>query len=276
MVAFTFYRGKWGSGQPAEPVAAADEHAIFDMMTRAGQRITFAGSYLAIFTATGVNETIHIKNTSCHLPGTIFDSNKQHIVSLLEISKTITDIDKCLSGMTYVIYAVDSGFSLRRDQFYTNDGADNFVIKLIGYTKPVSVLRRTGLTTDEVMMTPGEICAKIGEGIVFYSAPYSTWISYESKHEYDAYGIQYKHLSYSKRAMHVQRLNVELNRLANNGKTLYIYGTTYNGMLPRIHAPHLEALRGILLSDAQIDTYAVGDQVPADEKDITYDDDGYA
>jgi hypothetical protein len=78
---------------------------------------------------------------------------------------------------------------------------------------------------------------------------------------------------YSGMAKHAKKIDIILE-LSHSGDNLYIYSCTHDGKIfPRIHTPHLELLRDIIISGANIDKYVYANIAPAAEIDIRYDED---
>lgn len=270
---FSFYRGTWGSDACAIPIPASEEQAICDLIIRGGHHIMFSGTYIGIFTPVGYQIESLILNARIHgMPGTLFGHEQPDVDDLVKISAAISYIDALYKGMEYIIYMRGAVNRIAFNRFYNSENTSNMVRVILGYTRPVYVLRRTGFASEVIMITQSELRQKVTDGIVMTTLYNNTWISCEVGDKAAKYELP-NCISCSKRPSHMKNLHNELNKLANSDKTLYIYsGNSYRGMLPHIHEPHLEMLRGILLSDAQVDMYASSKYVSADDHDVIYDD----
>lgn len=273
---FTFYRGKWGTGQPAAPVSAIEEPTVRELISKDYHMITFDGYMgLAVFTPTGIpieREHIPVDNVHYDPIYDIMAYHKDEVQLISNAAARMSKFNSLYSGLDYIICIIGRDLRIANGIFYYNDGGHTAVSKYIKLITPFTALKRSGFTTGEITIDMIQLYAKTKHYVRIYDRNATTVIAQEC--DPDTIPDSKSHIIVSSRkAKYAENVNI-LRKLSHSGDNLYIYScSNYGVMLPRIHTPHLELLRDILISSADVDIYLHADVIPAAEGDIRYDDD---
>jgi hypothetical protein len=273
MALFTFYRGIWGSGQPAEQVPDSEEDALCAAVIGPGHTINIGGDF-SIFTQNSIEKTLESISmyTSCmQLVLRIPDPRYRETVSHYS---RINNYARKHHGAAYVMYRLTSG-QLWHRAFSTAFGTTypNFVADIhTYYAIPSAVIycNPSQGIMQEHNLSQADLCEKCGYYSVTISTPECITVIIMENGGFDQKASRTFNSASSVRLR--SYLEKFANVIGNYGFYVCSFGQT--GILPRVHAPHLSALEGILLTGQQIATYAAVDNPPADECDIQYNDDG--
>lgn len=271
-----FGRGIWGSGKNAAAVDADEHRAIAELVSKAsGHTIIFGGvERIAIFTQIGDMQVIELRQSDKKLGRKWMYMHTNSPKKVIRLAKRINDLSSRYRGLEYIIYKSNSICSPSP----SNSSCEHmcgYVPHLEAYSIPFAYVNPQ-LPASEVpigYVSQIELYDRCCRAISLRTYPIRTYVFGGGYKGWK--GLDLTRFTIGTSDAAYDRIRKALiNKVGRGKQDLYVFSVSCGDgtILPHIYEPHLKILRGIVLSDKQIEYLIAARNPPANDADITYDD----